>query len=68
MKENFFISKTIPGFILNLDKVTYISYSESIGILWICFSNNSDGKFVSREYKGDEAAKLYNELKTCLGK
>jgi len=69
MKTNYFISETDPGFIVNLDNVSYIYYLESLELLWIYFNDQAtENKPQVKEYKGPVATKLYNELKDYIKK
>jgi len=67
MKPNYFISKTVPGLILNFDNILYISYKENLEILWIYFNQVSQDRTICKEIKGNDAMNLYNEIITFLG-
>lgn len=67
MKPNYFISKAIPGLILNFDNILYISYKENLEILWIYFNQVSQDRTIYKEIKGEDAKKLYDEIITFLG-
>lgn len=63
MKTKYFISKAVPGLILNLDNILYISYLENLERLWIYFNQLSqDGHCIYKEFKGEPAKNLYNEI------
>ena len=69
MKTNYFISEADPGFIVNLDNVSYIYYLESLELLWIYFKDQTiENKPHVKEYKGSVATKLYKELKDYIKK
>lgn len=67
MKPNYFISKTVPGLIINFDNILYISYKKNLEILWIYFNQVSQDRTICKEIKGNDAMNLYNEIIAFLG-
>lgn len=67
MKPNYFISKTVPGLIINFDNILYISYKKNLEILWIYFNQVSQDRTTCKEIKGNDAMNLYNEIIAFLG-
>lgn len=62
--KKFFISKVIPGLILNVNNIHYIKYDEKCKWLTLVFGAGSSA--IEKVYTGEEADKLYDELYILL--